>query len=292
MAAILTLDTIEGAQLQADFTGKYRVRTGTVEGIDVVGNPDSAVLDKALDAQGMPQLGSTDPIYPLTLLSKVGVFPISNDAVRVRLEYAPINFGATTAYIFTDGTSLVNELTSIHPTAGAVRVGLNKTYNDVIIPDQTLTFDVPRPCRQISINAYLVGQPAQQPNLVGNVNSDTWPVGANPLASGYWLMSEYKTSLSKWSGWYSLTASAISKTFENWMMRGAIIDPSTGKFVAPSQNGAVAGGYNAAVQQFASIPYAYGVTSAPQLGLASVGWFPMTAFAAAFGFGGSNIFGS
>lgn len=287
MAAVLTLDEIKGSELIVGLNGR-RVRTGTISGIDVASDPDPIVLEKALVVAGMPHLGDIMPSSSLRL-QQIGLVGIANDTVKVRLEYSPLLIGdALTSYLLTQGSSSIQEEISIHPVAGPIRLGYKKpgdtTYT---IKPQTLIMSVPRELRRLNVTAIQAGDPNDPTvtNKTGMVNSDVWPATYGSLAKGYWYMNRWEKAISKYSGYFQLTAECVSMVVKNWMMQGVITDPATGKYVAPTDaSGNLTLASKAAILALQSHDYVYDAIYDETVGACTVGWFDLTSFASAFGF--------
>lgn len=289
MAATLTLDQIEGSELLLDLDGQSRrVRMGTVEGIDVVGDADPNVLEKALAVTGMPGMGNAMPGNPTFSLSQVGVVGIFHNCCRVRLVYRPVEFAGlpASAYVITDGSSLVQENTSIHyKTKLPIRVGYSRTVAlppgvagppvTYTIPEQSVEMAVPWPMRKVQLQALIAGSPDGSKNYTGYVNSGSWPITFTPLGVGYWLIDNFQSSYSRYQGFYQITASAISRNFRNWMMQGTLIDKNTGTYVQVEDS---------AVDAALNLAYTATIVKTAGTGIVSVGHYPTVDFATVFGF--------
>lgn len=290
----ITFDTLEGSELIDEIgAGRRRNRGGIIQGLDVSEDPDPLVLEKALAVTGMPSLGQTQPGNPNMVLSRIGLRAVANDAVRFRLEYEPKNYaGQATAFFITEDSSLMQTDTSLHPTGTPIRVGFKQSMaaTTYLVKPQSIIQSVPKPLREIRISALLIGQPnaGTTPNRTGYVNSDTWPVGYDPLPAGYWLMNRWTMTEARYAGYFQLSASAITRNTHNWMMAGNLVDPSTGRHVYPyTAGGDPLPGGDTLIKSFANHDYTYEVLTNEIIGMVNVGHYPLTSFASAFGFGGS-----
>lgn len=277
----LTLDTIEGAELQdSGDQGRIRVRTGLITGMDVnPGDSDHTVLERALAVSGMPTLRQQWPDNPFLILNRIGIIGLSNDVLRVRLQYEPVSFAglpAATAFILTDDTTTIEEESSIHPTGTACRT--TWTSGGVSITNIPHTFRVFKPLREIRISAIKLGQPDHQKNISGSVNDSEWPVGMGALPKGYWYVNRFRTTLSRYSGYFQLEASAITRVTRNWMLESLPVDPSTGKYLKVS---------NIEINAAITRPYEYAFVSGLLGGIGLYGPGPLASFPDSFGFGGT-----
>ncbi len=277
--AELVIDQIEGAELVLDTNAdSRRVRMATVTGIDVTGEADANVLEKALTVTGMPGIGEPMPGNTAFTLQQVAVVGLFHNACRVRLTYRPFQFVGlpANAYIITDGGALSQELTSIHAGTGhPIRVGFNDPLHpDLIVKPQTVVQSVPWPLRKVRLQSIIQGVPDGAKNYMGYVNLTSWPTGFSPLGKGFWLIDGFETTYSRYQGYYQIIASAVARPWGNWMIQ-SIANDQFGKPVPIDPD---------TVAAMMALEYVRGIATPVNGGMVSVGHFPLVEFSTVFGF--------
>lgn len=272
MATTFEIDKIDGSSLEINGLLRNRVRIGVVKGIDTSSGTD-LILEKAYDAMVAAgyTLGSASPDTSSTArLATVRISPLSGDMCRVEMRYEPPNFNQT-AYVIRNSSYVTNVPGNMLPgTRTPIRIG----YTDVDgkkWPEDNLTIPILRAFRQISISAVIAGDPPTGlQDAIGYANSDTW----QGKAKGYWLMVRADTDVSKWTGYSSYTASALTRGFEDWSETGVLRNSMTGKYAKVA---------TADLATLLSPAYSQGIISSVA-GAIRVGPFPTTSFTTVFGF--------
>jgi hypothetical protein len=84
----------------------------------------------------------------------------------------------------------------------------------------------------VSVLAY--GSPTSDGgDYIGTVNDDDWPVNVEGMTSkptGYWLMNKFDTMTSKYQGYFTVDAAALTRTNEDWSEYGILRSRDTGRY--------------------------------------------------------------
>lgn len=244
MAAVVTMDTVSGAQLDAELTKKRRVRTGIVSNIPLsTGAPDALVLEKAVDALiaagyiFTSAIPGADPTCGLKRYSMRAIDGMVN-MVKFALIYETPDFGGTpSAHIVRNAAVSQIEETNRMEDGTAISVQWasdSDTFGDFAIKD-LVSFRVFRPWRMLQVSALIYGNLEDiGPTGGGNdkadfndyVNNADW-MGKPP---GYWLLKDYSTDTTNF-GYYTVTASALTRVRKDWSEYSTLYNRTIGKYV-------------------------------------------------------------
>lgn len=236
----------------------------------------------ALEAQEGVTLSPTSSTYPADpskILTQVLMSGLSHDSVSIQLRYESPTFAVSTAAIFEVDSSLQTVERDKYPQSlepiwigwkGRTTAGSDPKTEPISakIERDTAPFSYQRPL--IRVSSYLMRYgflddttTATNAGYIGTVNDATW-LGRK---RGAWLMTNYKSSAAKYSGYYSVRAEAIAKggptdIAEDWRVfdclrsrmtgRRAVPDPVkiTAALAAAYQFGPINAGSNAALHQY------------------------------------------
>lgn len=174
----------------------------------------------------------------------------------------------------------------------------NQYWPHIHPPEDKVDMTFFRPVRTLTITQVILGRPKDQQALtdffnpsiasgtinvgestdmlssIGKVNDSSWQ-GKNP---GYWLISGYRSTVSRFDGYYTTVASCMTKNNEDWGQLGVFFNVQTGKYLTVSDS----------VAKIArTLPYQYGSRNSGQLegtGICVVGPYPTIDFRSVFGF--------
>jgi hypothetical protein len=246
MPLVLIPDTIEGSGAEIGSQGSVVARGGYAHYNPVTDQPsDNAtviadVYEKIRNSGNA--FGSSHPRFKQLGLTRIPITPLGAGQFRYQLIYEltnPGSFGATSAYITEEGSTIQNYTTTFMPgTREAIRVdykGLTRANTGfggtIILPGQPIQEDfVPmnlvRPVRTIRVTQVKFGRPKGDiSSYVGYVNQDQW----KGLPRGYWMLMEYTTRANRMEGFYTTSATAYSKNLEDWSETGVLVNSITGK---------------------------------------------------------------
>lgn len=316
--AKVTLDTITDAQLDQQMTTGRIVRTATVEDLDGLSASDSEMMFNAraeiISALGGQAEGSaTYPGHSEYVLQRIFIRGFMSNGIVAQLFYQAGGGGVQPSTFILRYSSVATQYegTIIPGMRKPIRVGWTGTGTPtgpapVVQPD-----NVPmrffRPALALSVSGLIYGtanvgvqQSTPLPGLsdaglfstgsdtvmadaVASVNDSNWPVGLSGItsrAAGFWLILRYETVVSRYSGFFSYEATAISRVFEDWSETGILRSRMTGRFVEIDQT----------TQDHLNSPgYSYGYIFPPDetdqvWGAVRIGGNPTTNFTTVFGF--------
>jgi hypothetical protein len=140
----------------------------------------------------------------------------------------------------------------------------------------------------VSVLAY--GNPTSDGgDYIGTVNDDDWPasvVGMTSKPTGYWLINKFETMTSKFQGYYTVEAAALTRTNEDWSEYGILRSRVSGKYAMVTDTEHTPPSWDYAADAAAVSPYSYGIMyREPNKGILRVGPYPTSSFASLFGFG-------
>lgn len=202
MSIQVTLDVIDGAQFTNSFSdGTSLTRMALVTGIPAAQKSDPFVLLRAVQAGGMPVLGSPHPADSRLRLTKQMVMPTNGtDQAMVHLTYEGPRLdgggGTPISLIVEDDTSLATVIEEIDLNGAVIQAIYRKNIPNKKPKDYpyTVGMSVLRPRRVLSISGYIIGRKPSSDirEAVGKVNITNWPTGSifagdKPLKSGFWL---------------------------------------------------------------------------------------------------------
>jgi hypothetical protein len=286
MAATLQLDRIDGNELVQDGQIWRFTRTGVIKDIDVTPGSEMEFLWDCQNnnvVAGMPQNADPCPGHPLLRLTQRRFVPMSHDSARVFLVYETPQGFPTTSYLLRDETTLTEVETQFIPgTRKQIFIPGYSTDTTTFVGD-AVTMRFRLPIRSLSVSLVGIGSVQQSNNYVGYCNDGSW----QGKAKGYWLMDQFRTMQSKYQGFFSLEAVAVTKSYEDWSQTGALFNKLVGKYFEVDQ---------AVIDATNALPYAYGEianksASDPDAwvppkfsGYIRIGPYPMANFTSIFGF--------
>lgn len=299
--ATLILDTIQDAMFEQQGTIKRFVRTGIAHDLDTTNQ--FATLYNVLAIPGCPKWGDTDTVSRDTQLTKIQVRPLSGDTAQCLFIYESFQgAGPASAYIVTS-----RSYPRTVETTYILADGLPMTCRAATPPppDEAQFFDenwyvqdlVPMrvfaPMRGLQVSQLIYGSPKTQlpfngkasPISLGqsidkgskicHVNSDWW----QGLDTGYWMLSEFFSSESKYQGYYQTEATAITKVLEDWGETGILRSSITGKYATVDKTKV------AEVLRKKYRPgYIFPTDPKDESGFIRVGHYPLANFKSLFGF--------
>lgn len=283
---VLVLDNIQDAQAETrGITGRM-IRTGYLTGMaSASSEPDPAVMYAALQVV-VAQAGPFYPGVPELPLAGVFLKPFSNDGFFVRIFYETIGGLQPSVYIIRDRAYVgahqtnqvpgTNELISVSWEGAAVGGDAPPT-----VPADSIVMSFNLPIRGFSVSGLIYGtSTGANQNYVGFVNDAPWPTAGKRVAAsrdtGWWQLTEYGEDESVYSGYYTYAGTALSRSWRDWSESGILRNSLTGRFVKVDQSD---------IDTQEALPYAHGmINPVVNKGICRVGPFPMTDFAAIFGF--------
>lgn len=277
MAATLQWDTIQDASLTEEGVAQVRVRSGIVTDIDIdpTGSTDKEVLAKARDAvyAEIDPGDSWSVSEPNLRFRRLQVLPVAFNAARVLATFDTNNGGLLTSYIIRDDAFVQQVRTNMVPgTREPIVVSWTATAPATgSVPADNITFDVPLPVRAITVTSLNLGAPPTgYQEAVGYVNDATWY--GKPV--GYWLLTRFRSDVSKYQGSYAIEATAMSRNYADWSETGTLVNKLTGKYVTvdPTE-----------ITNMNALTYSRGIIY-PGNGVVRVGPHPTTNFSTIFGF--------
>jgi hypothetical protein len=301
---LVTLNLLDGAQVEQEGPFRRSTHVALIEGIDT--SDDWLVMHRAIEALA----GNTPPVkvgdfHPSgdgTQLWRLRVIPFRDDAVRVVLTFEkPLLNWTPTAYVIRDRGYMTEWETEFLFGSKRQPLFLVHEYETVftspIDKDKTTLRSrmtdaarhrALRPMKVLNVSGLKYGTPpAAIKNSLGYVNDATW----QGLDKGYWLMMDYQTDVAKFAGYYTYSASAITKIREDWGEPSMLRDHLAGKLVQIDPDAKRAAQL---AEDFMKQPYEYGMkqltttdsVSGTTLmkGLGKIGDYETTSFSAIFGF--------
>jgi hypothetical protein len=276
--ATLIFDTITGSQLEAERTFKRQSRTGTILDLNVVGAADSTVLNKAYDlvVASVP-FGTQHPSNNATYFTRLVINPAGpgvSDSVRFEMIYDSNQFPVATAYMLRDGSTMTAYNSRFLPGTDRHKRIIANSWTDPVtgrvVKPNSINHQFLRPIRTVSVNALIYGHPPDNiRDLMGKVNNAPW-MGL-PIA--YWLVMAIESDFARQQGYYTYSATVMTKGNEDWSDIDVLEDPLTGLPVAITES---------EVQAALTAAYAYG--NHPGNGFTRVCGYETANLAAVLGF--------
>jgi len=267
---------------------KRYIRPGDVLDVDVVEGDEVEVLWDALSEINIT-LGDSLPGHSELKLDRVSARVVSYRQIRAMLIYEEPqigSFASNTVSVFTNDTFLSSYRTNRVP--GSRQPIVINGFSGRSQPEDVeaftigspdyVTFDFFRPTKQISISAIKVGNGNEEDgnsDYVGYTNDAEW----RGSPRGYWLVSQFKTSVSKYTGFYSVEAACINRVIEDWSEFGTLRNELTGKYIN-SDLSIVTNPLAAAMAEDYDHGIIYNVKNS---GIVRVGPYPATNLSALFG---------
>jgi hypothetical protein len=297
MAITIIWDQVSGSEVMlAVREAGYYVRCGAVRGMtDAVTTPTKALTDAVMDSADAPPYDHPDARLTTFKLRYVIVRADSPTTGMIWAHYAPLTYsgspierlaieaGGAIEYeqserLWETGEPFLVRLPSDPPETGSV-VDSTLDTADADVSLQTLA--LPRVTKIISLYGLFAEVPGNLEDLDNCVNSVDWPpaspgvarLGLSPRRKGHWLASPTRVRWSQRDGLYAVAVTLASKgklTGEDWSSYKFAVDPTTGKFLAPSA---------ALMTVLADQAYEYGIRNNTG-GVLKVGQFHLANFAA------------
>jgi len=234
MATEILFDTVEDSALEVIGVVARHSRGALITGLPTTGDP-ADLLFSVLTLAGMPTAGQVHPTRPDLKFNRVLVRGVSADSVRVQLVYETFNPGGpASAYLITFESYIGSYQTNIMPgTRQPIRCSFTDATSGLSIQEDFITFGIDRAMRAVSVQALMYGSPDGELNdqYVNFCNSDTW----RGLEIGYWRLMRFRTSISRYAGYYMRDMLAVTKTNEDWSVFGVLRNSATGRFAPVSQ---------------------------------------------------------
>lgn len=275
----VTIDIVEGAQLDHAVGGSTLKRIAYVDGLDNGVPADPAVMIRALAAQGLPQWYQGHPSDPSYTCNRHIVNPSGDSACRIDIYYVrgPASPAAST-WLVTESTTGVQEEMSFHPGTGE-NITVLTDSNQNIAP-QLLSIPRATSLLRLTFEGWISRSQVSGPSTPTQTNTDAYnklvnSVNAAPWRGydvGYWLFAEWDDSTQDRGFSYTIRASFLNRVTRDWSEYGRLRDPNTGKVIAadPKQ-----------LLTLMKTPYYYGVLRIPCV--SKVGPYPPTDFIGLFG---------
>jgi hypothetical protein len=327
----VTLDIVPGTLIDtpagSTLLPKRFIRMAGIDGIDVSSITGSPKYEAMFVAQTqILNAAAASPItnHPEYVLMRIVIQPDPNSdsSATAQLIYETAQFGAgqpPSTFVITDKSALTTRQTHYIPGINRKqKISLawephpDKPYEPGV-PEDLVTISILFPMRVMTIDALIYGRPTEGQDFVGYVNGALWPTlpggafpnlifeygdATFPTASrlqkdkGFWLLTEYATQRSRYSGYFTLSAQAQSRVIEDWSECIQLRDKKTGRFVQISKTIDLG---DAIIAALMAAPYQYGIVrGTPQpgnndnmtrnVGVARVGPYPSTDFVQIFGF--------
>ena len=278
--AILTLDSVDGSQAEKfGNVGGRIVRTGIVRDVTSTDNPEM-LLWECLNVAGMPAMGSAHPANAAFLLQRVVAQGINTRDARVFLHYEPFSANAASALVITTGSRLTPYQTNLHPGSNKpIYVDVNDGVDS--IPADLATFSLLKVQSTVSVFKLQIGTidptaAATQAGHVGKVNTNPW-MGRS---KGSWLITDYEVVNSRYAGWFSTRATAMTAgpAPQTWMTASVLFQRQYGKYYWYE------GIQDDMAPYLSNYVYTANLDVNSRLGWAVIGPYPLTDFSAVFGF--------
>jgi hypothetical protein len=285
VATTVQFDEISNAIVQKIGLRERVLRGVTVSDIDTAVDGDPQVLmlaSQAVEAQS----GGGYPGRPELIYSGLFLRGIGPNSVQGYASYETTTFGAPSSYIIRNVSRVQSVETNLIPGS---RIPISTKWvkwddvneKNVIGPDN-VTMRFMMPTRGIEVSGLVYGTPtAGHEQFVGYVNNGAWgPPGKPTLPKGWWMLSEYSDTQSVYQGFYTYTAVAIARTFEDWSQCGILFNSLLGKYVDVDP---------ADISTMNSRDYSYGMIypvsdDEKKKGIVRVGGNKITSFPSIFGF--------
>lgn len=295
---IVTLDTVENAALDiasaSGIVSKQFVRPCFVDHIDVGASSKSEALWLASE-----EIQTQAAAHPLEaaraemVLTRIFLEPFTDTSAKGRIVYELPQFGGgpPSTYLITDdgemrtletnrmpGTHEPLVCTWVDPVASSGSGGgdVHNTITDRI------TYTIMAPLRVINVSALIYGRPNDGfQEAITFANDASWPTsaypggtdGLNPKGKGFWRLDKYRTTYSRWGGYFQLEAQASTKVVEDWSETGTLRNVQTGRYVKVDP---------ADLTALLAPDYSFGVTNGN--GIQRVGFYSLINFVDLFGF--------
>lgn len=197
----------------------------------------------ALQANGY-FFGAANPSFPGMALRRIQMEPMGNSQYRGSLIYETVypDFAFQTAYIIEKSSTIQQFTTTFIPgskepitvgfkpkvVAGGQFLGdATPSFPGDPIPTDYVHMTLIRPMRRISVTQIIVGTPPENGDgFVGFLNTDNWQY----RYPAYWMLTDYNSTINRGSGFYTVTATALTKNTEDWSEFGVLQNSITGRY--------------------------------------------------------------
>lgn len=291
MANDVTFATIDGSLLESQVLTGRVVIGAVVENIDASGASDYEVMFRAQAAIAAAQ--PTLPGHSNYFLNRIIVRGFMTNGCVCQVEYTTFQAVQPSTYLLRYTSYITAVATNLIPgTRTPIRVGWTAPPivgkpSPTIRPDN-VTMRFMLPTLGLSVSALVYGQPTNNhADTVAYVNDTLWPQGVTGITArkpGYWMLAKYETAWSKYKGYFSYEAVAISRVYADWSETGILRSKITGRFAKVDDS---------VITAMNALDYAYGYIypanqSNTVLGVVRIGGNPVASMSAVFGFGGGG----
>jgi hypothetical protein len=280
MPATSTFHIIEGSLAEETPQQARIIVNGMIDNLQVDSDPDPEVIVRAITACKSAGyiIGNAVPGMTTTttaVLQRILVRGYSNNSCHAQLFYeSPTIGGPASALIVRRRSYLAPHAQNTIQLEDGTRLILAiPAYTDPdtgeVIKGDMANITFLRAMRSISVSGLVYGTaPPVDDDYIGYVNSGTF----KGKPTGYWLMSEYETDISRYSGYYTFSCTALTKNTEPWSEYQSLYNTRTHKWLIPPTVG---------MNALTSAPYAQGATTTG--GAIRVDPYPTVNFTPIFG---------
>lgn len=270
---------IEGSQLVDSATSRLLLTRGLITNIQADSDPDPEIIWRAktaCEAAGYVMGSALNVLHPEMIYQQLVIRGFTNNGCIVELRHeTPVFGGAATALILRNRSYVSSINTNMYrDTAGNVH-GIRVpgiTIEGEQVGDDLGTISMLKPMRARQVFALTYGQPANGgEDAVGFVNNANW----QSKPPGFWLMTEFETDISRYSGYYTMQATAITQVTHPWVYFSTLQSRQTGRYAQIAA---------AEIANLGNLPYLPGsLTQATGGGMVRVDPYLFANFAAIFG---------
>jgi hypothetical protein len=275
MPAELKLYTVDGSEFDFQIGSPGSSIGGLVTGIS--GDPATAIdqVVAAITAGGLP-LGKIGTIAGQSAyVQRVAGRAVSSDTFRVQIFFGGESGTFASAYVISDRSYTQAYQSNRIP--GTREQMLIPRWTDTeglnAVPADLAMVTWQYPMREITVSGLKAGSPPDDNQYAGKIahaNQERF-LGLDP---GYWYVNGASTTDSKYQGYYSYSASAVTKTIEDWSELFTLFNARVNKYVDLDKD---------LDKRVRGAKYKYGIIDSDE-GILRVGPFPPTSFQQLFGF--------
>lgn len=212
MATTLTLDTLDGMELQSDQGLTRYVRPGIIR--DIGTGDDYKLLFDALAVSGMPANGDAlHSSYPNLILTRRRLTPLGPSTARVELIYETPAIQGFSSWVIRVASRLVSYRTNrVLGTNQLIEVGLSGLVSRGVAR-RPLEIDQLLPMTEVSGTAVHTGSTVTDPEpYCGGVNDASY----RGRGAGFWLLAEGGRDTTVYSGYTTTFCTLLCRNFADW----------------------------------------------------------------------------